>query len=38
MHLAFVGEHDIMSEKVAITNARKNDRIQRDELVDEAGQ
>ena len=37
MRLAFVGEEDVIPEKATITNARKNDRTQLDELVDEPG-
>jgi IS4 transposase len=37
MRLAFVGEHDVIPEKATITNARKNDRTQLDDLVDEPG-
>lgn len=35
MRLAFVGEEDVIPEKATITNTRKNDRTQLDELVDE---
>ncbi|QKS45216.1 IS4 family transposase [Paenibacillus cellulosilyticus] len=37
MRLAFVGEEDVIPEKATLTNARKNDRTQLDELVDEPG-
>lgn len=37
MRLAFVGEQDVMPEKATITAAKKNDRTQLDELVDEPG-
>jgi IS4 transposase len=37
MRLAFVGEQDVIPEKATITNARKNDRTQLDDLVDEPG-
>ncbi len=37
MRLAFVGEEDVIPDKATITNARKNDRTQLDELVDEPG-
>ncbi|CAM3124095.1 IS4 family transposase [Paenibacillus sediminis] len=37
MRLAFVGEQDVLPEKATITNAKKNDRTQLDELTDEPG-
>ncbi|WP_270166691.1 IS4 family transposase [Paenibacillus sp. SYP-B4298] len=37
MRLAFVGDQDVMPEKATITNAKKNDRTQLDELTDEPG-
>ncbi len=37
MRLAFVGEQDVMPEKATITAAKKNDRTQLDELIDEPG-
>lgn len=37
MRLAFVGEHDVIPDKATITAAKKNDRTQLDELVDEPG-
>lgn len=37
MRLAFVGEYDVIPEKATITNAKKNDRTQLDDLVDEPG-
>ena len=37
MRLAFVGEQDVIPEKATITAAKKNDRTQLDELIDEPG-
>lgn len=37
MRLSFLGEQDVIPEKATITNAKKNDRTQLDELVDEPG-
>jgi IS4 transposase len=37
LRLAYIGEHDVLPEKATITTAKKNDRTQMDELIDQEG-